>query len=77
MRNNFKILIMANLIGLDNSQAMASLEDLERTLSIATQTNRNQALIMNSLEGWVRNQAVVREIGKNWILTMARQTDKV
>ena len=77
MRNNFKILIMDNLIGLDNSQAMASLEDLERTLSIATQINRNQALIMNSLEGWVKNQAMVREIGKNWIPTMARQTDKV
>ena len=77
MRNNFKILIMDNLIGLDNSQAMAGLEDLERTLSIATQTNRNQALIMNSLEGWVKNQAMVREIGKNWIPTMARQTDKV
>ena len=77
MRNNFKILIMDNLIGLDNSQAMASLEDLERTLSIATQINRNQALIMNSLEGWVKNQAMVREIGKNWIPTMARETDKV
>ena len=77
MRNNFKILIMDNLIGLDNSQAMASLEDLERTLSIAKQTNRNQALIMNSLEGWVKNQAMVREIGKNWIPTMARETDKV
>ena len=77
MRNNFKILIMDNLIGLDNSQAMASLEDLERTLSIAKQINRNQALIMNSLEGWVKNQAMVREIGKNWIPTMARQTDKV
>ena len=77
MRNNFKILIMDNLISLDNSQAMASLEDLERTLSIATQINRNQALIMNSLEGWVKNQAMVREIGKNWIPTMARETDKV
>ena len=77
MRNNFKILIMDNLISLDNSQAMASLEDLERTLSIAKQINRNQALIMNSLEGWVKNQAMVREIGKNWIPTMARQTDKV
>ena len=77
MRNNFKILIMDNLISLDNSQAMASLEDLERTLSIAKQINRNQALIMNSLEGWVKNQAMVREIGKNWIPTMARETDKV
>ena len=77
MRNNFKILIVDSLIGLDNSQAMASLEDLERILSIATQTNRNRALIMNSLEGWVKNQAMVREIGKNWSPTMARQTDKV
>lgn len=66
---------MANLISLGNSQAVASLEDWERTPP-ATQTNRNQALIMSNLRGWVRNQAMVGEIGKNWVLIMARQTDK-
>ena len=43
MRNKF------SLKDLDNNQAIASLEDLERTLALAKPTNRNQALIMDIL----------------------------
>ena len=45
-------------------------------LVMARQTNRNQAFIMDRLGGWIRNQVMVREIGKNWTLNIARQTDK-
>lgn len=66
---------MANLKHLDNKAAMASLEDSDKILILVKPVNKNLVL-MNNMEGSIRNQATVRQTDRPRILTIARQTNK-
>lgn len=66
---------MANLKHLDNKAAMASLEDSDKILILVKPVNKNLVL-MNNMEGSIRNQATVRQTDRPRILTIASQTNK-